>query len=179
MVISGDRQHSASRREDAGEQAAKVSWVGWVGKGIQFVGVRGQLWKGCGSEVGFEEKSFLRVKEAEATSSGEHLHRYEGSQHCLIGSTQSTYRSAGDLAFHRIPNCGLAGERRCAEKARATVEETTLLCMLEQLCARAFPKVPEREIERRRKKKGCRKAPGTGSLPAPPHTCVGEDRIGI
>ena len=28
MVISGDRQHSASRREDAGEQAAKVSWVG-------------------------------------------------------------------------------------------------------------------------------------------------------
>ena len=48
MVILGDRQHSASRREDAGEQAAKVSWVGWVGKGIQFVGVRGQLWKGCG-----------------------------------------------------------------------------------------------------------------------------------
>jgi hypothetical protein len=94
MVISGDRQHSASRREDAGEQAAKVSWVGWVGKGIQFVGVRGQLWKGCGSEVGFEEKSFLRVKEAEATSSGEHLHRHEGIQNKAGGSTQSTYRSA-------------------------------------------------------------------------------------
>ena len=94
MVISGDRQHSASRREDAGEQAAKVSWVGWVGKGIQFVGVRGQLWKGCGSEVGFEEKSFLRVKEAEATSSGEHLHRHEGIQNKANGSIQSTYRSA-------------------------------------------------------------------------------------
>ena len=75
--------------------------------------------------------------------------------------------------------CSLAGEHRCAEKALATVEEMSPLCMLEQLCARAFPKVPEREIERRRKKKGCRKAPGTGSLPAPPHTCVGEDRIGI
>ena len=94
MVILGDRQHSASRREDAGEQAAKVSWVGWVGKGIQFVGVRGQLWKGCGSEVGFEEKFFLRVKEAEATSSGEHLHRHEGIQNKADGSTQSTYRSA-------------------------------------------------------------------------------------
>ena len=75
--------------------------------------------------------------------------------------------------------CGLAGERRCAEKARATVEETRPLCMLEQLCARALPKVPEREIERRRTSEGCRKAPGTGRLPAPPHTCVGEDRIGI
>ena len=75
--------------------------------------------------------------------------------------------------------CGLAGERRCAEKALATVEEMPPLLMLEQLCARALPKVPEREIERRRKKKGCRKAPGTGRLPAPPHTCVGEDRIGI
>ena len=75
--------------------------------------------------------------------------------------------------------CGFAGERRCAEKALATVEETTPLCVLEQLCARAWPKVPEREIERRRYPEGCRKAPRTGSLPAPPHTCVGEDRIGI
>ena len=75
--------------------------------------------------------------------------------------------------------CGLAGERRCAEKALATVEETTPLCVLGQLCARALPKVPEREIERRRTPEGCRKAPRTGSLPAPPHTCVGEDRIGI
>ena len=75
--------------------------------------------------------------------------------------------------------CGLAGERRCAEKARATVEETRPLSVLEQLCARALPKVPEREIERRRTSEGCRKAPGTGRLPAPPHTCVGEGRIGI
>ena len=75
--------------------------------------------------------------------------------------------------------CGLAGERRCAEKALATVEEMSPLLMLEQLCARALPKVPEREIERRRTSEGCRKAPGTGRLPAPPHTCVGEDRIGI
>ena len=73
----------------------------------------------------------------------------------------------------------LAGGGRCAEKARATVEETTPLCVLEQLCARALPKVPEREIERRRTSEGCRKAPRTGSLPASPHTCVGEDRIGI
>jgi len=76
MVISGDRQHSASRREDAGEQAAKVSWVGGVGKGIQFVGVRGQLWKGCGSEVGFEGDWGRDSNGAEATSSGEHLHRH-------------------------------------------------------------------------------------------------------
>ena len=94
MVISGDRQHSASRREDAGEQAAKVSWVGWVGKGIQFVGVRGQLWKGCGSEVGFEGDWGRDSNGAEATSSGEHLHRHEGIQNKAGGSTQSTYRSA-------------------------------------------------------------------------------------
>ena len=75
--------------------------------------------------------------------------------------------------------CSLAGERRCAEKALATVEDMPPLLMLEQLCARALPKVPEREIERRRTSEGCRKAPGTGRLPAPPHTCVGEDRIGI
>ena len=75
--------------------------------------------------------------------------------------------------------CSLAGERRCAEKALATVEETTPLCVLEQLCARAWPKAPERGIERRRYPEGFRKAPRTGSLPAPPHTCVGEDRIGI
>ena len=73
----------------------------------------------------------------------------------------------------------LAGGGRCAEKARATVEDMPPLLMLEQLCARALPKVPEREIERRRYLEGCRKAPGTGRLPAPPHTCVGEDRIGI
>ena len=73
----------------------------------------------------------------------------------------------------------LAGGGRCAEKARATVEERMPHLMLEQLCARALPKVPEREIERRRTWEGCRKAPGTGRLPAPPHTCVGEDRIGI
>ena len=75
--------------------------------------------------------------------------------------------------------CGLAGERRCAEKALATVEETTPLCVLGQLCARALPEVPERGIERRRTPEGCRKAPRTGSLPAPPHTCVGEDQIQI
>ena len=34
MVVSGERQHSASGREDAGEQATKVSWVWGVGKGI-------------------------------------------------------------------------------------------------------------------------------------------------
>ena len=73
----------------------------------------------------------------------------------------------------------LAGGGRCAEKARATVEDMPPSCMLEQLCARAFPKVPEREIERRRTPEGSRKVPRTGSLPAPPHTCVGEDRIGI
>ena len=75
--------------------------------------------------------------------------------------------------------CSLAGERRCAEKALATVEEMSPLCVLGQLCARALAKAPEREIERRRALEGCRKAPRTGSLPAPPHTCVGEDRIGI
>ena len=73
----------------------------------------------------------------------------------------------------------LAGGGRCAEKARATVEGASPPCMLEQLCARALPKVPEREIERRRTSEGCRKAPGTGRLPAPPQQCVGEDRIGI
>ena len=46
--------------------------------------------------------------------------------------------------------CGLAGERRCAEKALATVEETAPLCVLEQRIARALPKAPERGIERRR-----------------------------
>ena len=94
MVISGDRQHSASRREDAGEQAAKVSWVGGVGKGIQFVGVRGKLWKGCGSEGCFEEGRGRDSNGAEATSSGEHLHRHERIQKLSTGSTQSTYRSA-------------------------------------------------------------------------------------
>ena len=51
MVASGERQHLASGREDAEEQATKVSWVWGVGKGIKFVGVRGQLLKGCGSKV--------------------------------------------------------------------------------------------------------------------------------
>ena len=40
MVVSGERQHSASGREDAGEQATKVSWVWGVwGRGFSSLGL--------------------------------------------------------------------------------------------------------------------------------------------
>ena len=75
--------------------------------------------------------------------------------------------------------CGLAGERRCAEKARATVEETTPLCVLKQLCARALPKVPEREIERRRTSEGCRKASRSAVYRPLPSVMSAKDDLGI
>ena len=66
--------------------------VGGEGDSVRWCS--GATLEGLRYEVGFEEKFCFRVKEAEATSSGEHLHRHEGIQNKANGSIQSTYRSA-------------------------------------------------------------------------------------
>ena len=149
MVISGDRQHSASRREDAGEQATKVSWVWGGGEGDTFVGVRGQLWKGCGSEVGFEEDWGRDSNGAEATSSGEHLHRYEGSQNCSHGSTQSTYRSARKSFVRRFASTHMSSAAKGLLRKHGLCWKVCRICMFANSTVCALSRRPWSERARR------------------------------
>ena len=146
MVVSGERQHSASGREDTGEQDVKVSWVG---KGIQFVGVRGQLWKGCGSEVGFEEKFCFRVKEAEATSSGEHLHRHEGIQKLPNKPIQSTYRSARKSFVRRFASTHMSPAADGLLRKDGLCWKVCRLCVFAYNTVRALCRRPWSERARR------------------------------
>ena len=123
--------------------------MGWGGKGTQFVGVRGQLWNGCGSEVGFEEDWGRDSNGAEATSSGEHMHRYEGSQHCPGGSTQSTYRSARKSFVRRFASTHMSPAAKGLLRKHGLCWKVCPVFMFANSTVRALSRRPWSERARR------------------------------